>query len=280
MDNMQTMPQDPDQIRETVKDAYGRAARRGESAGEQPGDVADSAREQSERIGYAADQLDSVPSDANLGLGCGNPGALAAIREGEVVVDLGSGAGLDALLAARQVGEEGRVIGIDMTPDMLARSRKNAVEAGVAARVEFREGIIEQLPVVSESVDVVISNCVINLSPNKPQVFREAFRILKSGGRVAVSDILVSEPLPDDIAALASAYVACLSGSLVADDYLAAMRDAGFVEIAFDRVPASSMIEGALADPMVKAAADAIGAERVERVARTVFSYKIRATKP
>ena len=136
----------------------------------------------SQKIGYSGEALDAVPEDANLGLGCGNPTALASLLEGEVVVDLGAGAGLDALVAAKAVGSTGRVIGVDMTPEMLTSARKNAVDMGVHGYVEFREGLIEELPVASSSADVVISNCVINLSPDKPRAFREAFRVLKSGG--------------------------------------------------------------------------------------------------
>jgi arsenite methyltransferase len=280
---MNTIPNDPTKIRDLVQKAYAETAKRGGGCCEPSccdGDKGVSTREQSQRIGYDAEQLDSVPEEANLGVGCGNPTALASLKEGETVIDLGSGGGLDAFLAAQKVGASGRVIGIDMTPEMLARARKNAVESGVADRVEFREGLIEKLPVVSDSVDVVISNCVVNLSPDKPQVFREAFRVLKPGGRLAVSDILLGEPLPEDIAALVGAYVGCIGGAIVAEEYFAGMRDAGFVDIDFSRVSAGEMFEGAIGDPTMKAAVDAIGIERVREVAQSVFSYKITARKP
>ncbi len=267
------MDQTADQIRAQVRDSYGEVAKRQSGCCGGPST-------HSQTLGYSADELTEVPADADLGLGCGNPGALAALQAGEVVVDLGAGAGLDALLAAKKVGDTGHVIGIDMTREMLARARKNAVEAGVAGHVEFREGLIEKLPIVSDSVDVVISNCVINLSPDKPAVFREAFRILKPGGRVAVSDILLSAPLPEAVKASAAAYVACVAGAEVADSYFASMRDAGFVDLEFSRTPARDMFASALADPMVQAAVQAFGEDRIEQVLGTVFSYKISARKP
>jgi ubiquinone/menaquinone biosynthesis C-methylase UbiE len=221
-----------------------------------------------------------VPEEANLGLGCGNPTAIAGLRAGEVVVDLGAGAGLDAFLAAARVGPTGRVIGVDMTPEMLARARENAARAGLARTVEFREGIIEELPVASGSADVVISNCVINLSADKERVFREAFRVLRSGGRLAVSDILLSEPLPEDVRGLAAAYVACVGGAMVAEDYLAAIARAGFVDVRTSRTSAALLYEGFVADPTIAAAIDAIGRERVAGIAATVYSYRIEARKP
>jgi len=205
-----------DAVRATVRAAYAAVANRGTSCCG-PSCCSPNTAKQTHAVwlGYAAEDLDGIPEDANLGLGCGNPTALAGLRPGEVVLDLGSGAGIDALIAAEKVGPSGRVIGVDTTPEMLERARNNATKMGISRRVEFREGIIEELPVVSGSVDVVISNCVINLSPDKPRVFREMFRVLKAGGRVAVSDICLREPLPADIVALTEAYVGCIAGAML-----------------------------------------------------------------
>ena len=274
--------------RRTVREAYGQVAERatgccGPSAPATAGSCcgpAVSVQNQAEILGYGKDEIATAPEDANLGLGCGNPTALAALKPGEVVVDLGAGAGLDAFIAAKQVGKEGRVIGIDMTPQMLERARTLAVQEGVARTVEFREGIIEQLPVAPDSVDVIISNCVINLSPDKPQVFREAFRVLKPGGRIAISDIVLTEPLPAELAQLAELYVACLAGALEEKEYLGAIEAAGFVDVGWTRTSAAPLLEGALADPTVQGIIDAVGRDRVERVAETVFSYRIEARKP
>ncbi|MBW2719004.1 MAG: methyltransferase domain-containing protein, partial [Deltaproteobacteria bacterium] len=174
---------------------------------------------------------------------------------------------------------EGRFIGIDMTPEMLEQARTNAVKAGHARTVEFREGLIENLPVASESVDVVISNCVINLSPDKAQVFREAHRILKPGGRVAVTDIVLSEPLPPEVAALAASWIACVGGASTEAEYLGYMRDAGFENIEYTRTPAGPMLTPSLQDPMWKAAVDLIGVDRISQLSDTVFSYSITAEK-
>lgn len=232
------------------------------------------------RIGYSAEDITGVAADANLGLGCGNPTALASLRPGETVVDLGSGAGFDALLSAEQLGPNGRFIGVDMTPEMLERARTNAVNAGHARTVEFREGLIEELPVASSSVDVVISNCVINLSPDKPRVFREAFRVLKPGGRLAVSDIVLTEPLPEYVAQMAASWIACVGGASTEDEYLGYMREAGFENIEYTRKPAAPLLTPNLQDPMWKAAVEIIGEERIQAIAETVFSYSITATKP
>ena len=232
------------------------------------------------RIGYSEQDIAGAAADANLGLGCGNPTALASLKPGETVVDLGSGAGFDALLSAEKLGPEGRFIGVDMTPEMLERARTNAVNAGHARTVEFREGLIENLPVASESVDVVISNCVINLSPGKAQVFREAFRVLKPGGRLAVSDIVLSEPLPEDIAQMAASWIACVGGASTEEEYLGHMREAGFENVEYTRTPAAPLLTPNLQDPMWKAAVEIIGEERIEAIAETVFSYSITATKP
>jgi SAM-dependent methyltransferase len=166
-----------------------------------------------------------------------------------------------------------------MTPEMLERARTNAVNAGYARTVEFREGLIENLPVASESVDVVISNCVINLSPDKPQVFREAHRLLKRGGRLAVSDIVLSEPLPPDVANLAASWIACVGGASTEEEYLGYMRDAGFENIEYTRKPAAPILTASLQDPMWKAAVELIGEQRISELAGTVFSYSITAEK-
>ena len=181
----------------------------------------------SKNIGYSDDEIDGVPEGANLGLGCGNPVALASLKEGETVLDLGSGAGFDCFLAAKRVGTSGKVIGVDMTPEMLSQARKNAKE-GNFTNVEFRLGEIEHLPVDANSVDVVISNCVINLVPNKARAFQEAFRVLKPGGRLMVSDIVLLKKLPEIILNSIEAYISCVSGAILEDEYIQAMGDAGF----------------------------------------------------
>src|SRR2546426_546649 len=184
-------------------------------------------------LGYSAEEKAAIPEGANLGLGCGNPIGLAEPRRGETVLDLGSGAGVDAFLAAREVGPEGRVIGVDMTPAMIDRARANASKGGYA-NVEFRLGEIEHLPVPDASVDLIVSNCVVNLSPEKDRVFREAFRVLKPGGRMLVSDLVLEEPLPKETRESIEAYVGCIAGASLKEDYLGFIHAAGFqnVEIA------------------------------------------------
>lgn len=264
-------------IHELVRERYAEVVTRQTSCCG-PGDVDVDAI--SKNLGYGQETLDALPDGANLGLGCGNPTALAGLKEGEVVVDLGAGAGLDALIAAKAVGPEGRVIGVDMTPEMLANARKNAVTMGVHGYVEFREGYIEDMPVRTESADVILSNCVINLSPDKPAAFREAFRVLKPGGRLAVSDIVLSEPLPQEVQGMAAAYAACVAGASTEDDYLGAMREAGFTGIEFTRTPAADLILGEAADPMIQEAVQEVGPDRLERLAGSIWSYKITAQKP
>jgi len=181
-------------------------------------------------IGYSAEDTAAVPEGANLGLGCGNPQAIAALKPGECVLDLGSGAGFDCFLAARAVGPQGRVIGIDMTPDMVSKARGNAIKGGYA-NVDFRLGEIEHLPVADASIDVIISNCVINLSPDKAQVFRDAFRVLKTGGRLAISDIVLTAELPPEMHAEVALYTGCVAGAALIADLVAMLADAGFNDI-------------------------------------------------
>ena len=188
------------------------------------------AQDKARRIGYSEEELARVPEGSNLGLGCGNPQAIAALRPGEVVVDLGSGAGFDCFLAAEQVGPAGHVIGVDMTHEMLAKARDNAGKVG-AANVEFRLGELEHLPIADSSADAVISNCVINLVPDKAQVFREAFRVLKPGGRVAVSDVVNHAPLPAELAADPSLLCGCIAGAAPVERIEAWLAEAGFVDV-------------------------------------------------
>ncbi|HMD62511.1 MAG TPA: arsenite methyltransferase [Stellaceae bacterium] len=214
------------EVKEMVRNRYGSIA---------VGDAgccgpADTAQETSRSMGYSEAELASLPEGADLGLGCGNPQALAAMRPGEVVVDLGSGAGIDCFLAARQVGPAGRVIGVDMTHEMLTKARANAEQVG-AANVEFRLGEIEHLPIGDNTADVVISNCVINLVPDKEQVYREAFRVLKPGGRLAIADVVNTAPLPPDLAVDPALLCGCVAGAATArqiEDWLAS---AGFIDV-------------------------------------------------
>jgi ubiquinone/menaquinone biosynthesis C-methylase UbiE len=180
--------------------------------------------------GYSAEELQAIPEQARMGLGCGNPTALASLREGEVVLDLGAGGGIDCFLAAIAVGKAGKVIGVDMTPEMLHRAREIAGNGGYD-NVEFRLGEIENLPVADGTGDVVISNCVINLSTDKSRVFGEAYRVLKPGGRLMVSDIVLTKELPDDVRKSLAAYAGCVAGALLKEDYLAAIAGAGFESV-------------------------------------------------
>ena len=181
-------------------------------------------------LGYGAEELAALPDGADMGLGCGNPQAIARLMKGEVVLDLGCGGGLDCFLAARQVGPEGHVIGVDMTPDMISKARRAAGEGGYG-NVEFRLGEIEHLPVADNSVDVVLSNCVINLSPDKPQVFRDAFRALKAGGRLAVSDVVATRELPDAVKRNLEQHAGCVAGAALVSDVEEMLRAAGFCEV-------------------------------------------------
>jgi SAM-dependent methyltransferase len=219
-------PETADEIRAAVKQGYTSVVQR--SSGCCSGR---SAPEETARgIGYSQEEIQAAPNGANLGVGCGNPTALASLHSGEVVVDLGSGAGFDAFLAARAVGPTGRVLGVDMTDAMLEKARENARKTDFT-NVEFRKGTIEKLPIDDESVDVVISNCVINLSPEKDRVFREAFRVLRPGGRLMISDIVLERRLPPEIATDIGAYVGCVAGASVRGEYLELIEKAGFREV-------------------------------------------------
>jgi SAM-dependent methyltransferase len=236
--------------------------------------------EVSKKLGYAEDDLRSMPEGANLGLGCGNPVALASLKEGETVLDLGSGAGIDCFLAAKKVGEKGRVIGVDMTPEMIDRARENA-KKGKYENIEFRLGEIENLPVADSTVDVIISNCVINLSPNKKRVFEETFRTLKPGGRLMVSDIVLLKELPEAIRNSVEAYVGCLSGAIMKDDYVETIKRTGFEEVKIideKTFPIKYMSN----DPTAKAVIEETGisSRDIEEIGDTVASVKVFGLKP
>lgn len=222
-----------EEIKKAVREGYGKIAQKGGSCCGPSTSCcgpANAVTQISKNIGYRPEDLQAVPEGANLGLGCGNPVALASLKLGETVVDLGSGAGFDCFLAANAVGKKGHVIGVDMTPEMLDKARENARKGGYR-QVEFRLGEIENLPVAENTADIIISNCVINLAPDKERVFAEAFRILKPGGRLMVSDLVLLSELPASLKESIAAYVGCISGAIGKDLYLDAIKTAGFQNV-------------------------------------------------
>ena len=271
------------EIKKVVREGYAKIAKQG-SCGCLPVSSCcgspDMAQDISKRIGYTDEEIGSAPEGANLGLGCGNPLALASLKKGETVLDLGSGAGFDCFLAAKKVGAKGKVIGVDMTHEMLARARTNA-EKGGYCNVEFRLGEIENLPVADDSIDVVISNCVINLSPEKGRVFQEAFRALKPGGRLMVSDIVLLKALPDAIKNSVAAYVGCVSGATIKGQYLDMIKGAGFqnVKVAEE---AAFPVDLMANDPSLIAVINDSGItmEEVKDIAASIVSVKVQAAKP
>ena len=268
-----------EEIRKAVRESYGNiAAQKSSCCGPVNACGCSSTQETiSKVIGYSDDELGAIPGAANLGLGCGNPTALASLKEGEVVLDLGSGAGIDCFLAAGKVGESGKVIGVDMTPEMLERARENARKSSFS-NVEFRLGEIENLPVADNSIDIVISNCVINLSPEKDRVFREAFRVLKPGGRVMISDIVLLKELPDIVINSIAAYVGCIAGATTKPDYLANIEAAGFRQIEIlSEISARGMYDESAAKSVVENLG--ISFEIVEEAADAIVSIVVRAVK-
>lgn len=233
----------------------------------------------SKMIGYSEDEVNAVPEGANLGLGCGNPTALATLREGERVLDLGSGAGFDCFLASKKVGKKGKVIGVDMTPEMLEKARSNA-EKGKYTNIEFRLGEIENLPVADNSVDVIISNCVINLAPNKKRVFEEAFRVLAPKGRLMVSDIVLLKKLPESVQKNVEAYSSCISGAEIKDKYLGLISRAGFQEVKILQEK-TYPLEFIISEPEAKEAMNSLRMtrEEVKEVANSVVSISVSALK-
>ncbi|HEU4723656.1 MAG TPA: arsenite methyltransferase [Candidatus Eisenbacteria bacterium] len=256
-------------IRETVRERYGKVAETsvGEPSGCCGSECCGGTTVSMEDLGYSAEQKAGLPEGADLGLGCGNPLAHAAAKPGETVLDLGSGAGIDAFIASREVGPTGRVIGVDMTASMISRARANAVKGGFP-NVEFRLGEIENLPVADGTVDLVISNCVVNLSPDKSRVFRETLRALRPGGRAVLSDLVLVGPLPESVRNSVEAYVGCVAGASMKDEYVALMREAGFEKV---EVLEEKKYGAAAFGPDEKAAAATLEAVR---------SVKVRGFKP
>ncbi len=259
-------PATPADVHSAVRERYGAIAR-------------DGAAPAAATLGYASDLAAAAPEGADLGLGCGNPHAIAALVAGETVLDLGCGAGFDAILAARAVGPGGRVVGVDMTPDMLQRAARNVATAGLA-NVDLRQGYIESLPLGDATIDVVLSNCVVNLSPDKAAVYREAFRVLRPGGRLAISDIVTRVKLPDALAQDLALVGACVGGAATVDDTVAMLRAAGFVEVSVKpKVGSESMIRDWItASPELTATAEAYGG--VDLASAAVLSAVIEARKP
>jgi arsenite methyltransferase len=267
------------EIVEAVRDKYGKIARGEQSGCCGPTGVCGGTSESQValEIGYGQRDLTELPDGTNLGLGCGAPIGFLELKPGEQVVDLGSGAGIDVFIASKRVGPTGRVIGVDMTPEMLERARKNAVRGGFA-NVEFREGRLEALPIEGASVDAITSNCVINLVPDKAQVFREAARVLKPGGRMVISDIVLDGRLPEAIEKDVFAYVGCVSGAMLREEYFGLLRAAGFeVEVLKDIDYLASMEEAAPEE--ARALLERSGVQR-EAVVGRVRSLTYRARKP
>jgi len=271
-----------EKVKNIVRKRYGNVAKNSSSCcassdspcGCTPATVEDISR----KIGYSEEELSSVPEGANLGLGCGNPIALASLKEGETVLDLGSGAGFDCFLAASKVGKKGKVIGVDMTPEMLDKGRANA-KKGKYTNVEFRLGEIENLPVADQSVDVIISNCVINLSPNKRQVFKEAYRVLAPNGRLMVSDIVLLDELPKELKENVQAYTSCISGAELKEKYLNFIKEAGFKEVKVideTNFPVDFITSDAT-QKLIKTLG--ISAEKIKKIEKSIVSIKVSATK-
>jgi len=268
-------------IRKAVRERYAQRAKQGSSCCTPANDCGCGNTSQgtvSKAIGYTEQQLQAVPEGANLGLGCGNPTALASLKEGDVVLDLGTGGGIDCFLAANAVGKRGHVIGVDMTAEMVEKARGNA-RKGNYHNVEFRLGEIENLPVADNSVDVVISNCVINLSLDKGRVFEEAYRALRPGGQLLVSDIVLLKALPDAVRNSVEAYVGCIAGAAMKPEYLASIENAGFQQVeVLSEVSARAAFSGAVVDEAAKTTG--ISSDTLEEVAKTVESISVRAIKP
>jgi len=270
------------EIKRAVRDGYARIAKRATSYYDSKSycGCTDLPEEISKRLGYTDEEIQAAPPGSNLGLGCGNPVALASIGNGEIVLDMGSGAGFDCFLASNQVGQNGKVIGVDMTSEMVENARTNAKKGGYT-NIDFRQGDLENMPVADNYVDVVISNCVINLVPSKDRAFKEAFRVLKPGGRLAVSDIVLLRDLPEFVKRSTDAYIGCLAGAIMKEDYLNIIKSAGFMNIkVMDETafPIESLVSESAGSPIKDM--PELSKEQLRNVSDSVSSIKVSATKP
>ena len=275
---------DNEQIQKNVKSGYADIVKRNTKKSFLPNifqccDPKEIATDIGKKIGYSEEELKNVPEDANLGIGCGNPTALASIKKGETILDLGSGAGFDCFLASRETGETGKVIGVDITPEMVAQAKKNA-EKGNYKNVEFKIGEIENLPIENDSIDLIISNCVINLSNQKEQVFKEAFRVAKPNGRIMISDIILLNDLPDYVKNSVEGHIACLAGAVRKEDYINAITKAGFTDISIDkqaRFPIELMLNDPIAEKIVRE--NNLTEKDISAIANSIASISISAKK-
>ena len=285
-----------EQIRKGVRKGYAKIAKEGlgSSCASPCCDSSSAHEELSKKIGYTEDELKSVPQGSNMGLGCGNPVALASLREGETVIDLGSGGGVDCFLAAKKVGARGKVIGIDMTPEMIDKARENARKSN-HSNVEFRLGEIENLPVADNTADAIISNCVINLTPNKKKVFEEAFRVLKPGGRIMISDMVLIKELPEAVKKGAHP-ASCVQGAIMKDKYVETIKNTGFQNVKITEERQDASFEDIANDPNAKimvrdqkknteelrsiSELDEKTKEMVKDILTSAVSISVSATKP
>jgi arsenite methyltransferase len=270
------------EIKRAVKEGYARIAKQATSyySSLEGSGYFDNLQEICRRIGYSEEEISAAPPESNLGLGCGNPVALAAIKEGETVLDMGSGAGFDCFLASTQVGPSGKVIGVDITSEMVDKARANARKGGYE-NIDFRQGDLENMPVADSFVDVVISNCVINLVPNKRLVFKEAFRVLKPGGRLAISDVVLTRELPEFVKNSTRAYIGCLAGAIMKEEYLQIISNVGFSGISV-AAESSFPVQSLLCESGGSAAIEMpqFSPEQQKEIADSVLSIKVDARKP
>lgn len=264
-----------EKLKKMVREAYGKIAEE-----EKCGCGCSCGSSVSDKIGYTSEELSAIPEGADLNLGCGNPVALAMLKEGETVVDLGSGGGLDCFLATKKVGEKGHVIGVDMTAEMLDKARENCRKGGYK-NVEFRLGEIENLPIADNTADVIISNCVINLSPNKQRAFNEAFRVLKPSGRMIISDMVLLNALPEAVKKNVQAYIGCVSGAEIKATYIKMIENAGFKQVKIikeEHMPLEQLLSDATAKAVMKELK--LTEKRAAKLVNSVASITISATKP